>query len=111
MRTLVPLCIATFLGASSILAQTKDVSAEAARIAGELESTYKKLHAAPELSNQEEKTANFLADQLQSIGFEVTCKVGGHGVAGVLKNGSGPTLLLRTDMDALPITEQTGAPY
>jgi hippurate hydrolase len=105
------LCCSIALSALTVLAQTADLSAEAARIASELEPVYKQLHAQPELSNQEEKTAKFLADELEKIGFEVTRKVGGHGVVGVLKNGEGQTLLLRTDMDALPVTEQTGAPY
>ena len=87
------------------------IAAESAQIAANQEPLYKQLHAHPELSNHEEKTAKQLADDLEGIGFTVTRKVGGHGVVGVLKNGGGPTLLLRTDMDALPITEQTGAPY
>ena len=99
------------LSASSVFAQPKELSSAAAQIAKDLEPIYKQLHAQPELSNQEEKTAKFLAEQLQKMGFEVTQKVGGHGVVAVLKNGAGPTLLLRTDMDALPVTEQTGAPY
>jgi len=97
---------------SSVIAQSSNnVAAAAAQIAKDLEPLYKQLHTQPELSNQEEKTAKFLAEQLQKIGFEVTQKVGGHGVVAVLKNGAGPTLLLRTDMDALPVTEQTGAAY
>ena len=91
------------LSALPAFGQAKELSAEAARIADEFESLYKQLHAQPELSNQEEKTAKFLAEELQKIGFEVTQKVGGHGVVGVLKNGAGPTLLVRTDMDALPV--------
>jgi amidohydrolase len=109
-RTAIPGCIVV-LSASTLLGQTTNWSAEAARIASELEPVYKRLHAQPELSNQEEKTAKFLADELEKMGFEVARKVGGHGVVGVLKNGEGKTLLLRTDMDALPVTEQTGAPY
>jgi len=97
---------------SSLTAQSSNsVAAAATLFARDLEPLYKQLHAQPELSNQEEKTAKFLAEQLQKTGFEVTQKVGGHGVVAVLKNGTGPTLLLRTDMDALPVTEQTGAAY
>lgn len=72
---------------------------------------YQQLHAEPELSLQEEKTAARLAEQMRRLGWEVTEKVGGHGVVAVLKNGPGPVVLVRTDMDALPIVEQTGLPY
>jgi hippurate hydrolase len=68
-------------------------------------SLYKHLHTHPELSLQEEKTSAQLAKELRESGFEVTEKVGGFGVVGVLKNGPGPTVLVRTDMDALPVTE------
>jgi amidohydrolase len=76
-----------------------------------LEALYRHLHAHPELSLAEEQTAARLAKELRSLGFSVTEKVGGHGIVGVLKNGPGPTVLVRTDMDALPVTEQTGLPY
>jgi hippurate hydrolase len=93
----------------------RDVVSEAQRrIAdnyGHLESLYKYLHAHPELSLQEVQTGARLAQELREIGFEVTPKVGGHGVVAVLKNGEGPTVLVRTDMDALPVVEQTGLPY
>jgi hippurate hydrolase len=72
---------------------------------------YKHLHTNPELSLQEEKTAARLAQELKQLGYEVTPKVGGHGVVAVYKNGDGPTVLVRTDMDALPVVEQTGLPY
>jgi hippurate hydrolase len=76
-----------------------------------LEALYKHLHAHPELSNQEEQTSARLAKELKALGFEVTTNVGGTGVVGILKNGDGPTVLVRTDMDALPVTEATGLPY
>jgi amidohydrolase len=76
-----------------------------------LEKLYKHLHAHPELSKQEEETAARMAAELRALGFEVTEKVGGHGVVGVLKNGKGPTVLVRTDLDALPVEEKTGLPY
>jgi amidohydrolase len=76
-----------------------------------LRSLYTHLHSNPELSHLEEKTAARLASELRTAGYEVTEKIGGHGVVGVLKNGSGPTVLLRTDLDALPVKEQTGLPY
>ena len=76
-----------------------------------LESLYTHLHMNPEISFQEENTSIRMANELRSLGFTVTEKVGGYGVVGVLINGEGPTVLLRTDMDALPILEKTGKPY
>src|SRR5690349_5488415 len=76
-----------------------------------LDALYKTLHTHPELSYEEEKTSARLAKELQDLGFEVTTSIGGHGVVGVFKNGTGPTILIRTDMDALPVTERTGVPY
>ncbi|HEX7860359.1 MAG TPA: amidohydrolase [Verrucomicrobiae bacterium] len=76
-----------------------------------LRSLYTNLHANPELSHLEEKTAARVADELRSAGYQVTEKIGGHGVVAVLKSGPGPTVLLRTDLDALPIKEQSGLPY
>lgn len=76
-----------------------------------LKELYTHLHENPELSFLEEQTAARVASELRSAGFEVTEKVGGHGVVGVLRNGTGPVLLIRTDMDALPVKEQTGLPY
>jgi amidohydrolase len=72
---------------------------------------YQKLHQNPELSFQEEKTAATLAQELTQAGFQVTSSFGGHGVVGVLKNGQGPSVLLRTDLDALPVKEATGLPF
>jgi amidohydrolase len=82
-------------------------------------ATYKQLHAAPELSTQEAKTSAFLAAQLRSLGYTVAEKVGKYedpnatcyGVVAVMKNGAGPTVLVRSDMDALPVTEQTSVAY
>ena len=79
--------------------------------AKDLVALYQHLHANPELSLYEEKTAARMADELTKLGFDVTAKVGGHGVVGVLKNGDGPTVLVRADMDGLPITEKTGVAY
>lgn len=72
---------------------------------------YQTLHQAPELSHQEEQTAARLAKELKVAGYTVTTGVGGHGVVAVMKNGPGKTLLLRTDLDALPVVEETGLPY
>ncbi|HJT75944.1 MAG TPA: amidohydrolase, partial [Gemmataceae bacterium] len=76
-----------------------------------LEALYKHFHTHPELSLQEEQTATRLQREIRAAGFEVTPNVGGHGLVAVLKNGDGPTVLVRTDMDALPVVEQTGLPY
>jgi amidohydrolase len=85
----------------------------------QLVGTYKMLHAAPELSHHEEKTSTFFAAQLRTLGFSVTERVGkyeradlvGYGVVAVMKNGDGPTVWVRTDLDALPVEEKTGVPY
>jgi hippurate hydrolase len=76
-----------------------------------LEAFYKQMHGSPELSNHEVKTAARLAKELKELGFEVTEKVGGNGIVGVFRNGNGPTVLVRTDMDALPVIERTNLPY
>lgn len=75
------------------------------------ESLYKDLHAHPELSHQEVRTAKIVAEQLRNDGFAVHEGIGGTGVVGVFQNGDGPTVLLRADMDALPIAEATGLDY
>ena len=72
---------------------------------------YEQLHANPELSLREERTSARIAEELSRLGFAVTQRVGGYGVVGVLRNGAGPVVLVRTDMDALPVTEGTGLPY
>lgn len=72
---------------------------------------YKERHMHPEISLQEEKTAQALASEIRKIGFEVTENFGGYGIVGILKNGDGPTILYRTDMDALPMYEKTGLSY
>ena len=77
----------------------------------ELEPLYKDIHAHPELSMQEVRTAGLAADRLRAAGYDVTAGVGKTGVVGVLRNGEGPTLMLRADMDALPVKEATGLPY
>src|SRR6202023_1479077 len=76
-----------------------------------LEALYKDVHAHPELSMQETRTAGLAADRLRAAGYEVTTGVGKTGVVGLLRNGEGPTVMLRADMDALPIAENTGLPY
>jgi hippurate hydrolase len=76
-----------------------------------LHATYVDLHAHPELSFEEHRTAALATERLAALGFVVHAGVGGTGVAGVLVNGDGPCVLLRADMDALPVTEDTGLPY
>jgi len=86
----------------------------AAKVAAEyasLEAIYKQLHANPELSFMETNTAALVAKELRALGVEVTEKVGNTGVVGVLKNGAGPTVLIRADMDGLPVKELTGIPW
>jgi amidohydrolase len=85
-----------------------------AKIDGEyksLEALYKHLHAHPEIAFQEEQTAVRMAKEMKALGFDVTTGVGGHGVVAVYKNGPGPVVMVRTDMDGLPIIEKTGLPY
>lgn len=77
----------------------------------ELEAVYKDLHQHPELSMHEVRTAKVAADWLERFGYVVSRNVGKTGVVGVLRNGTGPTVMLRADMDALPMTEATGLPY
>lgn len=76
-----------------------------------LTDLYKDLHQNPEVSLHEERTAQRLAIELEKIGIEVARNYGGHGIVGILKNGEGPTVLYRTDMDALPMHEKTELPY
>src|SRR5947207_10200157 len=77
----------------------------------DLEALYKDVHSHPELSMQEVRTAGLAADRLRAAGYEVSTGVGKTGVVGLLRNGDGPTVMLRADMDALPIQEATGLPY
>ncbi|TAM85740.1 MAG: amidohydrolase [Candidimonas sp.] len=77
----------------------------------DLEHVYTDIHAHPELSMQEERTAGLVAERLRRAGFDVTTGVGKTGVVGLLENGDGPVVMLRADMDALPIQEATGVPY
>ncbi|HEX8009076.1 MAG TPA: amidohydrolase, partial [Trebonia sp.] len=76
-----------------------------------LEDLYKDLHAHPELPFAEHRTARIAAEQLDAAGFTVTTGIGGTGVAGILRNGDGPAVMLRADMDALPLREETGLDY
>ncbi|HQC93709.1 MAG TPA: M20/M25/M40 family metallo-hydrolase, partial [Microbacteriaceae bacterium] len=82
-----------------------------ARLLEDLADVYRDLHANPELGFAETRTAAIVAERLRAIGFDVTEGVGVTGVVGVLDRGTGPVVLLRADMDALPVAEETGLPY
>lgn len=90
---------------------TQALEAAPTTLLAELEEIYKDLHQNPELSMQEVRTAKIVADEMESLGYEVTRNVGATGVVCVLKNGTGSTVMLRADMDALPMAENTGLPY
>src|SRR5947208_5891641 len=89
----------------------QNVLANLGTLLPDLESVYKDIHSHPELSMQENRTAQIAADRLRAAGYEVTTGVGNTGVIGLLRNGDGPTVMLRADMDALPVQEATGLPY
>jgi len=107
---------------ASLLAGLSQIGAQAASLPApfdtqlaadfpKLEAFYRDLHANPELGFAEHKTAAKLAERAKALGFEVTTGVGGTGVVAILKNGPGPTVMLRTEMDALPVLEKTGLPF
>src|ERR1019366_6812538 len=87
-------------------------AAEPWRVAStQIDAVYLDLHRNPELSYHEEKTAAKIAGQLRKLGYDVTTGVGGNGVVGVFKNGAGPVVMLRAELDALPGPEKTGLGY
>lgn len=99
------------LPVATALAQGTGVLSEVDRVYAKSEVLYKDLHQHPELSLHETQTAAKLGEQLKQLGFDVTQGVGGTGVVGVMKNGPGPTVLLRTELDALPVRENTGVSF
>src|SRR5438477_12333053 len=115
---LLPVASLSFLFGVSVIAQQKPQSVADAELPSLL-GIYKDLHSHPEISGYEERTAALVAKELRAAGCQVTEHVGkyensklkGYGVVGVMKNGDGPTVLVRTDMDALPVEEDTGLPY
>lgn len=117
IRTLLLTLLCTFSSGAVFAQQSVDALID--RDIASLVATYKVLHAAPELSRQEQKTAAFFAAQLRGLGFTVTERFGkyenpaftSYGVVAVMKNGAGPTVLIRTDLDGLPVEEKTGLPY
>ncbi|MEK6258397.1 MAG: amidohydrolase [Planctomycetota bacterium] len=113
MRLVLALNVPIFvlmLASSSAMAQEKPADWSKGKIE-ELLVLYKDFHSHPELSFQEERTAAKLAEELKALGIEVTTGVGRRGVVGLLKNGDGPVIMLRTDLDALPVVEATGLPF
>jgi hippurate hydrolase len=90
---------------------TTPSSAEIEAIYPDVETLYKDLHRNPELAFQETQTAAKLAARLKALGFEVTTGVGKTGIVAIMKNGAGPTVMLRTELDALPVAEKTGLPF
>ena len=107
--TLCQILLISLLGAVSI-AQSP-ASKEVETVYPDAHALYLDLHEHPELSKHETQTAEKLAAHLRSAGYDVTEHVGGTGVVAILKNGSGPTIMLRTELDALPVEEKTGLPY
>jgi amidohydrolase len=107
-------CVFLSLFNPLLYAQTSPDTQLRAMIAKEyqsLENLYKHLHANPELSLHEKQTSELLSGELKKAGFQVTTDIGGYGIVGVLKNGPGPVVMVRTDMDALPLKENTGADF
>src|SRR6266700_1386806 len=101
-------------GSAAFAEQARSVNQAVPEIAAlepELESLYRDLHEHPELAFHEQRTAATLADRLRALGFEVTTQVGGTGLVAILRNGSGPVVMLRTELDALPVEEKTGLPF
>ena len=110
-RTMALAIAATLALAACPAAKAEDPGAWFDKHEGEFLDLYRHLHAHPELSYHEVATASRIAAELKKAGSEVTTGVGKLGVVGVLKNGRGPTVLVRTDLDALPVTEATGLPF
>src|SRR5215471_18042204 len=92
-------------------AQNTPLEKQVNSVLPDAQALYLDLHQHPELSTHETRTAAELATRLRALGYEVTEHIGGNGVVGILKNGAGPTVMLRTELDALPVEEKTGLPY
>lgn len=113
MRTSIALAslLSLFAASPCLLAQQTSASREVDAVYPDSYKLYLDLHQHPELSSEEVHTAAKLAGLLRQQGYEVTEHVGGNGIVAVLKNGDGPTIMLRTELDALPVEEKTGLPY
>ena len=105
------LCLGTVTVFAADAVQSPASTAAVEAVLPQIETLYIDLHQHPELSFHEQRTAATLAEGLRKLGFDVTTGVGKLGVVGVLKNGAGPTVMLRTELDALPVKEQTGLAY
>src|ERR1700739_4953961 len=92
-------------------AQSSPLDKQVSSVLPDAQTLYLDLHQHPELSSHETRTAAELASHLRTLGYEVTEHVGGTGIVAILKNGAGPTIMLRTELDALPVEEQTGLTY
>jgi hippurate hydrolase len=99
------------LSAHGAAAQNTPLQKQVESVSPDAQALYLDLHQHPELSSHETRTAAELAGKLRELGYEVTEHVGGTGIVAILKNGSGPTVMLRTELDALPVEEKTGLPY
>jgi hippurate hydrolase len=93
------------------VAAQRSVTSDVDAIYPDIETLYKDLHRNPELAFQETQTVATLAARLKALGFEVTTGVGKTGIVAIMKNGAGPTVMLRTELDALPVAEKTGLPF
>jgi hypothetical protein len=116
IRRLAGFTMVVFLLAALLCAQTKPAAwAPTAKqvnsVYPDVEALYLDLHRNPELSLHEQRTAAKLAERAKALGYEVTANVGGTGIVAVLRNGNGPTVMYRTDMDALPVEEKTGLSF
>ena len=111
MRKFTSVSIAALAIAVANPARADDLRADLQADLPDLMELYRDLHANPELSFEEHETAAKLAKRMKALGFEVTEGVGRTGVVSVMRNGEGPTVMLRADMDGLPVVEQTGLPY
>ena len=98
-------------GGAAARGLASQVTAAVEQIYPQVEALYMDLHRNPELSGQERETAARFARELRSNGFQVTTGVGGVGVVALLRNGTGPTVMLRAELDGLPVEEKTGLPY
>jgi len=108
MKTSVSALAILFLMSTLVAAQlSQDVNSVYPRA----ESLYIDLHKNPELGFHEQRTAAELTQRMKSLGYEVTTGVGGTGIVAIMKNGTGPTVMMRTELDALPVQEKTGLPY
>src|SRR5438874_7548361 len=96
---------------ASAWAQTAATSGEVENVFPQARALYVDVHQNPELSGHETQTAEKLVSRLRTLGYEVTEHIGGNGIVALLKNGPGPTVMLRTELDALPVEEKTGLPY